>query len=131
MRLNGMHNIKKDFPLFNAFPNLIYLDNASTTQKPQNVIDAMVNFYHYKNANTGRGVYTLAEQATQAYEDARAQVAQFIGADTAETIFTHGATHGINCIAQTWGKSYINKGDEIVITELEHHANLLVSTSCA
>lgn len=124
-------NIKKlrdDFPLFktsiDAKP-LIYLDNASTTQKPQVVLDALMHFYTKQNANVHRGIYQLAEQATQAYEQARATVAHFIKASPHEIVFTKSTTEGINAIAGSWGQQNIEKNDEIIITELEHHSNFV------
>lgn len=120
--------IKKDFPIFkqkiNGHP-IIYLDSASTSQKPQAVLDAVNNFYTTSNANVHRGVYTLAEQATQMYEDARATVAKFLNADPNEIVFTGGTTESINLVANTWGIIDVEPDDEIVITELEHHSNLL------
>jgi len=104
---------------------LIYLDSASTAQKPQAVLDAMNYFYTHKNANIGRGIYTLAEQATAAYEEARDVVAHYIGTGSKEIIFTSGATEGINLVAYSWAMHHIQAGDEIAITALEHHANLL------
>jgi len=122
-------NIKKDFPIFKQIMNghpLIYFDNASTTQKPQEVLDSLINFYTTTNANTNRAIYTIGEQATQMYEDARAKVAAFIGAsDPSEIIFTKGATEGINFIANTWVECDIEEGDEILLTEMEHHSNLV------
>ncbi len=119
-----MKNIKKDFPLLMAQESS-YLDSASTTQKPQHVIDAVVNSYTKYNANPGRGIYDLAEQATKEYEDARKAVAEFIGAQPSEIIFVRGATEGINYIAHGWARDHLKKGDEIVLSQLEHHANLL------
>lgn len=120
--------LRDDFPILsqtsNGYP-LIPCDNAATTHKPQEVIDAITNFYCTSNANIYRGVHTLAEQATEMYEQARTTVANFIGADPAEIIFTHGTTSGINMIAATWVEEHLNTGDEIIVTELEHHANLL------
>jgi cysteine desulfurase / selenocysteine lyase len=120
--------LRADFPILsqqiNGYP-LIYGDSASTSQKPQQVIDALVDFYTTSNANVFRGIHTLAERATQQYEDARKKVANFIGARTDEIVFTRGCTSGINFIAATWGNEHINQGDEIVITELEHHSNLV------
>jgi cysteine desulfurase/selenocysteine lyase len=121
-------NIKKDFPIFKRTINgkpLIYFDNASTTQKPQVVLDAIINFYTHHNANVHRGVYTLAEEATQAYEHAREVVAQWINAHPSEIIFTRGTTEGINMIASTFGPCVVQESDTILITELEHHANLV------
>lgn len=117
-------NYRKDFPFFNH-SNLAYLDNAATTQKPQAVIDAVSNFYVHGNAPVHRGIYDLAEQATAAYEAARAMVARFINAQSpSEIVFVKNTTEGINLIAQAWGQSNLQPGDEIVLTELEHHANL-------
>jgi len=117
---------KQDFPFFSHHKNLTYLDSASTAQKPQSVIDAVCEYYTRMNANVGRGVYTLAEQVTTRYEKVRAQVAAFIGAASAqEIIFTKGTTEGINFIASTWGYDHVCEGDEIVVTELEHHSNFV------
>ncbi len=116
--------VKTDFPLL-AKEDIRYLDNASTTQKPQQVIDAVVQAYTTYNANPGRGIYRLAEEATKEYEEARAVVAEFINADSSETIFVRGATEGINYIAHGWARYHIKKGDQILLSQLEHHANLL------
>ncbi len=122
------NKLRSDFPILsqkiNGYP-LAPCDNASTTHKPQSVIDAIVHFYTTTNANIYRGIHLFAEQATQMYENARNKVAQFIGASPQEIIFTRGCTSGINFVVATWGRENINPGDEIVITELEHHANLL------
>lgn len=123
-----MKNIQKDFPLFKHTINgnpIIYFDNASTTQKPQAVLDALMDFYTTKNANVHRSVYTLGEQATQAYEDARAVVARWINADPSEIVFTRSTTESINLVASTWGPCVVQESDSIVITELEHHSNLV------
>lgn len=123
-----MKNLRSDFPIFKQKINghsLTYLDSASTAQKPQAVLDAMMNFYTTSNANIHRGVYTLGEKATQLYEEARATVAQFINADASEIVFTRSTTEGINLVASTWGMVDVEPDDEIVITELEHHSNLL------
>lgn len=119
--------MKKQFPIFQHKKDapFIYLDNAATTQKPQVVIDAIVDFYTKYNANIHRGVYTFGEQATQLYEDARATVAGYINAQPDEVIFVKNATEGINLVAHSWALQHIKKGDEIVLTEYEHHANLL------
>ena len=114
----------KDFPLLKN-KKIIYLDNASTTQKPRSVIDAVTNFYTESNANIGRGIYPLAEKATELYEQARETIAHYINAHPHEIIFTKNATEGINFVAQSWARENLKKGDEIVVTELEHHANLL------
>jgi cysteine desulfurase / selenocysteine lyase len=116
--------MKKDFPIFQNNSKLVYLDNASTTQKPQVVINTMRHFYETQNANIHRGIYSLSEQATKLYEQARAIIANFINAKTTETIFTSGTTAGINMLARSLG-STLNAGDEIVLTEMEHHSNIL------
>ena len=124
----AMKKIQKDFPILSTTINgkpLIYFDNAATTQKPQAVLDALMNFYTQSNANVHRGVYTLAENATQAYENARAVVAQWINADPSEIVFTRGTTESINLVASTWGHCVVEKDDSIVITELEHHSNMV------
>lgn len=115
--------IKQDFPLLQQ--NIMYLDNAATTQKPQVVLDALTNFYTHSNANVHRGVYALAEQATQLYEDARAEVAQYIGAHPDELVFTRGTTESINFVATAWGNDYLNEGDEVIISTMDHHSNII------
>ena len=115
----------KDFPFFEHNKGLIYLDNAATTQKPQAVIDAVNAFYTQYNAPVHRGIYAVAERATTAYEEARAAVAQFIGAQPDEIIFTKGTTEAINLVAAGWAAVHLKPGDEIIISELEHHANIL------
>ncbi|MCU0318397.1 MAG: SufS family cysteine desulfurase [Amoebophilaceae bacterium] len=105
---------------------LIYLDNAATTQKPQAVLDALTHYYQYDNANVHRGVHTLAERATFALEATRRSVQQFIRAtDTAEIIFTSGTTASINLVAATYGQTQVQAGDEIIISHMEHHANIV------
>ncbi|MCX5925143.1 MAG: SufS family cysteine desulfurase [Candidatus Dependentiae bacterium] len=122
--------IRSDFPIFTHAVHknrlLCYLDNAATTHKPQSVIDGMVHFYSQDNATVGRAIYTSGERATSLYEAARETVQHFIGAQNAsEIVFTRGATEGINAIAHAWAAHCLHAGDEIVLTELEHHANLL------
>lgn len=116
---------KTDFPIFQQHPLLRYYDNAATTQKPAVVIDAITQFYATKNAPVHRGIYRLAEEATAQYEAVRHQVAHHLGAQSHEIIFTKGATEGINLVAHAWARHNLSAGDEIVITELEHHANVL------
>lgn len=123
-----MNNFRKDFPILQVKEHtkpLIFFDNASTSQKPQVVIDAISQFYAHHNANVGRGIYSLAETATSLYEQARAAVAQFIGAQPEEVVFTRGTTESINLVAATWAREQVKQGDEILLTELEHHSNLL------
>jgi cysteine desulfurase/selenocysteine lyase len=121
--------IKADFPILRQQVHgkrLVYLDNAATSQKPQAVIDALVNYYCKYNANIHRGIHALAQEATEAYETTRRRVAAFLGGvDPEEIIFTSGATEAINLVAYSWGETNINEGDEIVLTEMEHHANLV------
>jgi cysteine desulfurase/selenocysteine lyase len=120
--------IRLDFPIFlNPYKgkDLCYFDNAATTQKPYVVIDAMTQFYQRSYAPVYRSMYTLAEEATLQFEQARATIATFIGAEPHEVIVTKGATEGINFIAAAWAHHTLKAGDEILLTELEHHANLL------
>lgn len=119
---------KKDFPIFNRQINgkiITYLDSAATSQKPQQVLDAMTQFYAGHNANVQRGLYDLAEQATELYENARATVATFINAQHDEIVFTKGTTESINLVAASWARHILKPGDVIVLTEMEHHSNLL------
>ena len=124
-----VYTIRQQFPVLNREVKgrpLVYFDNAATTQKPQAVIDALVNYYSHYNANIHRGIHTLAEEATAAYEATRDAVQQFINAQTREQIiFTKGTTEGINLVAQTWGRQNIKEGDEIIISTMEHHSNIV------
>lgn len=105
---------------------LVYLDNAATSQKPQAVIDAVSRFYSKDNANVHRGVHYLAERATEEYEGARAKVRRFLNAEHAsEIIFVRGTTEAINLVAQTYGKAHVGAGDEVLITAMEHHLNIV------
>jgi cysteine desulfurase/selenocysteine lyase len=121
--------IRKHFPALNREVKgkpLVYFDNAATTQKPQVVIDALVNYYSNYNANIHRGIHTLAEEATAAFEATRDTAQQFINAESREQIiFTGGTTEGINLVAQTWGRQNIKAGDEIIISNMEHHSNIV------
>jgi cysteine desulfurase/selenocysteine lyase len=106
--------------------DLVYFDNAATSQKPQSVVDAIANYYSSYNANIHRGLHTLADEATAAYEESRIAVKQFIGASShEEIIFTKGTTEGINLVASSWGRANLNPGDEIIISTLEHHSNIV------
>jgi cysteine desulfurase/selenocysteine lyase len=121
--------IRADFPILRreiqGHP-LVWLDSASTSQKPQVVIDAVTGYYERSNANVHRGIYEIGEESTAAYEGARATVARFINApDPHEVIFTRNATEAINLVAYAWGRRNIGRGDQIVLTEMEHHANLV------
>lgn len=121
--------LRRQFPIFSTLIDgnpLVYLDTASTAQKPQCVIDAISHFYTSSNANINRGVHPLAEKATIAYEHARSSVAAFIGAKKPhEIIFTRGTTESINLVAKTWGEANIQKNDTIVLSEMEHHSNII------
>ena len=121
--------VRLDFPILDQEIHghrLVYLDSASTSQKPRAVIDAMDTYYREYNANVHRGIYTIGERSTAAYEASRATVARFIGARGAhEVVFTRNATEAINLVAHSWGRRNIGRGDVIVLTEMEHHANLV------
>ncbi|MEY2793601.1 MAG: hypothetical protein RJA76_1593 [Bacteroidota bacterium] len=121
--------IRKDFPILDQQVNgkpLIYFDNAATTQKPQTVIDALNHYYQNDNANIHRGIHALAERATSAYENTRKKIAQFINSpDASQVILTSGTTGGINLVAQTFGRAFIQKGDQLLISNLEHHSNIV------
>jgi cysteine desulfurase/selenocysteine lyase len=109
-----------------AGKRLVYLDSAATTQKPQCVIDAVTHYYEHDNANIHRGVHTLSQRATKSYENARAQIANLLGASRSEeVIFLRGATEAINMVAQAWARPRLCEGDEILITEMEHHSNIV------
>ena len=121
--------LRRDFPILDQEVNgqdLVYLDNAATTQKPAAVIAALEAFYQLDNANVHRGIHELSRRSTIAYEDARARVGRFVGAtDPAEVIFTRGTTESINLMAWSWGLDALREGDEILLTEMEHHSNLV------
>lgn len=126
--LNIQH-IRSLFPILHQEVNkhpLVYLDNAATTQKPLSVIEALQTYYQLDNANIHRGAHTLADRATGMFEDTRKAVKQFIhAAEAEECIFTKGVTESINLVAQTWGRKFLNAGDEIIISYLEHHSNIV------
>lgn len=121
--------VKKDFPLLSREENgepLIYLDSAATSQKPQKVLDVVDSYYREINANVHRGAYRLAEQATTAMEEAREKVSNFIKSDRSEEIiFTKNATESMNLVARSWGESNLNEGDVVLVSSLEHHANIV------
>jgi cysteine desulfurase / selenocysteine lyase len=125
--------LRSDFPILHkkidGLP-LIYLDSAATSQKPQVVIDALTNFYTEHNSNIHRAIYTLGEETTTLYEKAREKVAQFINADPSEIIFTKGTTESINLVASTWAQQHIKKGDQILISQMEHHSNMIPWQQC-
>jgi len=121
--------IRADFPILREQAHghpLIYFDSAATSQKPRIVIEALRNFYEHENANVHRGLHTLSSRATEAYEKSRKRVAEYIGAASAdEIVFTRGTTESINLVAQAWGGKFIREGDVILLTEMEHHSNLV------
>ena len=122
-------SVRQDFPLLQQTANnkpLIYFDNAATAQKPQSVIDSILNYYNTTNSNVHRGAHALADKATSDFEAARVKTQQFINAESREEIiWTRGTTESINLVAQSWGKQNINAGDEIIVTTLEHHSNIV------
>jgi cysteine desulfurase/selenocysteine lyase len=121
--------VRSQFPILNRSVKgrpLVYLDNAATTQKPQSVIDALSGYYSGYNANIHRGIHTLAEEATAAFEATRESARSFINAaSTEEIIFTRGTTEGINLVASSWGRANLQPGDEIILSTLEHHTNIV------
>lgn len=121
--------VRQQFPILNQDVNgkpLVYFDNAATTQKPRQVLDSLLQYYEGYNANIHRGIHTLAERATSAFEETRSAFRRFLNASgNEEIIFTYGTTDGINLIAQTFGRKFIGPGDEIIISEMEHHSNIV------
>ncbi|MCF2447471.1 cysteine desulfurase [Dyadobacter sp. CY345] len=122
-------SIRNDFPILNEIVNgkqLVYFDNAATTQKPRIVLDALSGYYEHYNANIHRGIHHLAEKATGAFEDTRRRVQKFINAPLSEeVIFTYGTTDSINLVAQSYGRKFLKAGDEIIISTMEHHSNIV------
>ena len=119
-------NRRADFPLLVANPDIHYLDSAATSQKPRVVLDAMREFYETSYANPHRGAYSLSVAATDCYSGARERIARFLGAADADClIFTRGTTESINLVASAWGRENVRRGDDIVVTALEHHANFV------
>ena len=121
--------IREDFPILREQPHghpLIYFDSAATAQKPLAVLDALRNYYEHKNANVHRGLHELSSRATEAYEKSRQRVASYLGAASAnEIVFTRGTTESINLVAQAWGGKFLRAGDVVLLTEMEHHSNLV------
>jgi cysteine desulfurase/selenocysteine lyase len=128
-KIMDIEHIRADFPILHQEVNgkpLVYLDNGATTQKPQVVIDAITNYYRTTNSNVHRGAHTLSDQATQLFEDARTTMQEFLNAEKSEEIiWTRGTTESINLVAQTWVRSNVKAGDEIVISGMEHHSNIV------
>jgi len=124
-----IQKIRQDFPILSHQVDgkpLVYFDNAATSQKPQQVLDVLENYYHKTNSNVHRGAHTLSMQATAAFEDARQKVAQFVHANCPEeVVWTKGTTDGINLVASSWGRANLKAGDKVMVTELEHHSNIV------
>lgn len=124
-----LNAIRNDFPILNEKVHgkpLVYFDNAATTQKPQQVIDALVDYYEGYNANVHRGVHHLSQVATEAYENVRKKMASFLNAaDSSELIFTRGTTEAINLVAFSFGEAFVKEGDEIIVSTIEHHSNIV------
>ncbi|CAH0995320.1 Cysteine desulfurase [Emticicia aquatica] len=129
MSILDINKIRQDFPILDEKingKNLVYFDNAATTQKPLVVLDALANYYGHYNANIHRGIHFLAEKATSAFEESRTAIQQFLNAKyKEEIILTYGTTDGINLVAQTYGRKFLKEGDEIIISTLEHHSNIV------
>jgi cysteine desulfurase/selenocysteine lyase len=129
MTMNKLEQIRADFPILQRLVHdrpLVYLDNAASSQKPEAVLRVLDEYYRRYNSNVHRGVHTLSEEATMAFEGAREKFARFINAkSTKEVIFTGGTTAGINLVAQSWGRANLGPGDEVLITEMEHHSNIV------
>ncbi len=127
--------IRRDFPILSRTVGdrpLVYLDSAATAQKPRCVIDCEREFYERHNANVHRGIYALSEEATQLFEEARAKLAGFLGAPSPDTIvFTRGTTESINLVAHGWGRKFLREGDEVLLTDMEHHSNVVPWQLCA
>jgi cysteine desulfurase/selenocysteine lyase len=128
-RAFDVHAVRRDFPILGELAHgkpLVYLDNAATTQKPKSVVDRLVRYYLHENANVHRGVHLLSERATEAFEAARRTAGRFLhAADPREIVFVRGTTEAINLVAQTYGRSHVGAGDEVLITEMEHHSNIV------
>lgn len=124
-----IYQIRKDFPILSREvygKPLVYLDNSATTQKPRIVVDAIANEYYSENANVHRGVHFLSQQATELHESARAEIAKFLNASSpSEIVFTRGATEGLNLVASSFGEAFLKEGDEVIISAMEHHSNIV------
>src|SRR4051794_3103251 len=124
MAVSVLPDVAAQFPILSR-PGLVYLDSASTAQTPAAVIDEMDRIYRESNANIHRGVYPLAQEATEAFEGARRTVADWLGSSVEETIFTKNVTEAINLVAYSWGRKNVRAGDRVLITEMEHHSNIV------
>ena len=121
--------LRRDFPVLHQEVHgkpLAYLDNAATTQKPRSVIDTLVRYYEHDNANVHRGIHELSQRATNDYEDARTVVQEFLGAEESEEIiYTRGTTESVNLVTASWGRANVGAGDEVLISAMEHHSNIV------
>ena len=120
-----MNEFKKDFPIYQKYPNLVYLDSAASSLKCQAVIDKLDHYYNRIGVNVHRGVYRLSYEATDLYEGARETIAKFINSEFEEVVFTRGCSSSLNLVALSYGMEFVNEGDEVIVTELEHHSNLI------
>ena len=120
-----MNEFKKDFPIYQKYPELVYLDSAASSLKCKAVIDKLDHYYNRIGVNVHRGVYRLSYEATDLYEGAREIIANFINADFEEVVFTRGCSSSLNLVALSYGMEFVNAGDEVIVTELEHHSNLI------
>ena len=121
-------DVRADFPVLRREWNghrIAYIDSAATSQKPTSVLDTMDRFLRETNASVHRGVYDLGREATELFEGARERIARFAGGETATTIFTHNATEAINLVAYAWGRDNLGPGDEVLVTRMEHHSNIV------
>ena len=118
--------LRREFPIFERNPGLVFLDSGASAQKPRQVIDGVAEFYRNDYANVHRGVYQLSARSTDLFEEAREKTRAFLNAaDEREIVFVRGATEAINLVAQSWGPAFLKEGDEVVVTELEHHSNFV------
>ena len=128
-KMPNLEDLRGDFPILHQKVNghdLIYFDNAATSQKPRQVIDALLHYYEHDNANVHRGIHELSNRASAAYEGARARAAKFLNARSVdEIVFTRGTTEGINLVAHSWGNKFLKRGDKVLLTEMEHHSNIV------
>jgi cysteine desulfurase / selenocysteine lyase len=121
-----VHEIRREFPIFEHNPGVVFLDTAASAQKPRTVIDGLADFYRRDYANIHRGVYSLSARATARFESAREKVSRFLNArDVSEIVFVRGATEGLNLVAQSWGAAFLKAGDQVVLSEMEHHSNIV------
>src|SRR5580693_9065794 len=118
--------LRREFPIFASNPDLVFLDSAASAQKPRSVIDGTADYYRTDYANVHRGVYRLSARSTELYEEAREKVRRFLNAaDRREIVFVRNTTEAINLVAQSWGPAFLHEGDEVLISELEHHSNIV------